>query len=163
MTYRSVFSTTNSVGQLAPVGWSPCSAFLRFLSVEGTHKAGYGSTGLSWPKKPSGRGRGPPMPHTYLSLSRGPLAPSGSWLCTHHAHPRHPARTHFAAPLSGLLRKISVLLATLLGKPRLCPGADLRRSRDFQKSRQILTLASLQRHHAFLGPALNILPLLLRT
>lgn len=151
------------MGQLAPVGWSPCSAFLQFLSVEGTHKADYGSTGLSWSKQPSGRGRGLPTPHTHLSRSRGPLAPSGSRLCTHHAHPCHPARTHFAAPLSGLLRKISVLLATLLGTPRLCPGAHLRWACDFQKSRQILTLASLQRHHAFLGPALYILPLLLRT
>lgn len=56
MKCRSVLSTTNSVRQLASVGWSPCSAFLRFLGVEGTRRADYGSTGLSWPKKPSGSG-----------------------------------------------------------------------------------------------------------
>lgn len=149
MKYRSVFSTTNSVGQLASVGRSPCSAFLRFLSVEGTHKAGYGSTGLSW-LKTSGHRAGAPAPHTHLSRSRGPLAPPGSRLCTHHAPPVHPARTRSAAPLSGLLRKISVLLATLVGGPRLCPGANLRWARHFRKSRRILTLLSLQRHHAFL-------------
>lgn len=138
------------MGQLASVGWSPCSAFLRFLSVEGTHKAGYGSTGLSWLKKTSGHRTGALAPHTHLSRSRGPLAPPGSRLCTHHAPPVHPARRRFAAPLSGLLRKTSVLPATLVGAPRLCPGADLRCARDFRKSRRILTLLSLQRHHAFL-------------
>lgn len=154
------FSPQRSVGRLAPLSG--------FLSVEGTHKAGSGRPGLSWPRQSSGRGRGAPAPHTYLSRSRGPLAPPGSRLCTHHARSL-PSPGSNAPPNSSVrsstkvLRKIGVLLATLPGTPRLCPGAYLRGARDFQKSRQILTLVSPQRHHAFLRPAFHLLPLLPRT